>query len=144
MESAVDQEDEEQIPPADLNATPPQLEGGDSKRPGRAPRTYAESVTGRGETPSDGEDDGSEDDEPGGLPGPIKGFDAVKIYENLNGQVQHNWESRASFSVLVHYLDGGYGPGLAENVKLIKKDLSSKLPTCMAGEPLLTDICRDL
>ena len=72
----------------------------------------------------DGEDSDSDDQLDETL-GPIKGFDK-KIYSNLNGQVQDYWESKASTAILIHYLDGGYGPGPAEDVKLIKDDLRSK------------------
>ena len=68
---------------------------------------------------SEGDDDSSFDE----VPGPIKGFDLRKIFSNLNGQVQKDWEEQNPTAILVHYLDGGYGPGLAENVKVIKGDL---------------------
>ena len=97
------------------------------ERPRRKPVSYANSVTGEDDESSDeGDLDDDEDDQLDEVPGPIKGFDAIKIYSNLNGQVQHDWELRASTSILVHYLDGGYGPGLAEDVKVIKEDLRSK------------------
>ena len=74
------------------------------------------------------EGDSNKDDHLDDVPGPIKGFNSKKIYLNLNSQVQEYWESRASTAVLIHYLDGGYSPGLAKEVKLIKEDLRSKPP----------------
>jgi hypothetical protein len=50
----------------------------------------------------------------------------VKIWSNLDARVQRDWELRVHNSILVHHLDGGYGPNLASNVKLIKDDLQGE------------------
>ncbi|KAF9789375.1 hypothetical protein BJ322DRAFT_1177384 [Thelephora terrestris] len=86
-------------------------------------QSYAGVVISQGSAPIAGEDPASNDDEVDEKPGLIKGFDSKKIWVNLNGRVQHDWESKANQAVLVHYLDGGYGPNLASNVRLIKEDL---------------------
>ena len=92
--------------------------------------TYARATT-RGERPPPGvseslSDDEDSEEEWGELPGPIKGFDVKKIYENLNGQVQQAWEERAETAIFVHYLDSGYGPNMAMNVRTIAEELRSK------------------
>lgn len=116
-----DHEMESALSATGLNPSPemPSDEGETGTPAPPRPRTYAGAVAGRDESPSDDDDDSRPDE----MPGPIKGFDAKKVYLNLNGQVQQDWERRASAAILVHYLDGGYGPGLAENVSIIRNNL---------------------
>lgn len=93
--------------------------------------TYAR-VTARGRKPQSGEGESSDEDtenEVDKFPGPIKGFDARKIYDNLNGQVQQAWERKAETAIFVHYLDGGYGPNMAMNVRIIAGELRSTSPS---------------
>ena len=58
--------------------------------------------------------------------GPIKGFNATRVYENLDFQVKETWKEHAQEAVFVHYLDGGYNPNVAQNVHAIAEDLKSK------------------
>ena len=100
--------------------------------------TYARATARReGPPPGNSEslsDDEDSDEEWGESPGPIKGFDVKKIYENLNGQVQQAWEERAGTAIFVHHLDSGYGPNMAMNVRTIAAELRSKfLPTPRKG-----------
>ena len=93
--------------------------------------TYAR-ATARGERPPPGDseslsDDEDSEDEWEEFPGPIKGFDTKKVYENLNGQVQQAWEERAATAIFIHYLDSGYGPNMALNVRTIAEELRSEL-----------------
>ena len=61
-------------------------------------------------------------------PGPIKGFNATRIFENLDYQVKETWKVQAPEAVFVHYLDGGYNPTVAQNVHTIEEDLKGKHP----------------
>lgn len=93
--------------------------------------TYAQ-VTARGGKPSSGDGDPPNEEDAEGevdkFPGPIKGFDARKIYDNLNGQVQQAWERKAETAIFVHHLDSGYGPNMAMNVRVIAGELRSTSP----------------
>ena len=60
------------------------------------------------------------------VPGPIKGFNATRVFENLDYQVKESWKRQAKEAVFVHYLGGGYNPTVAQNVHTIGEDLKSK------------------
>ena len=148
MDSATDIDDSTADPPEDSSNTggyqPAGIaevqEGGTTgARKHKLRGTYAR-ATARGEEPLPGDDENLSDDEDseeewGEFPGPIKGFDARKIYENLNGQVQQAWEERAETAIFVHHLDGGYGPNMAMNVRTIAAELRSEFPLHQ-GKPL--------
>ena len=58
--------------------------------------------------------------------GPIKGFCADHIMENLDPLVRSAWEKESQEVVFIHYMDGGYNPDIAHNVHAISEDLKSK------------------
>jgi hypothetical protein len=60
------------------------------------------------------------------LPGPIKGFSAERVLDNLDPQVREAWKKRTANAVFVHYLNGGYSPNVAQNVHVIANDLKSE------------------
>lgn len=70
--------------------------------------------------------------------GPIKGFNATRIFENLDFQVKESWMVQAQEAVFVHYLDGGYNPNIAQNVHAIAEDLKSKQSNRIHTEHRLT------
>ena len=72
--------------------------------------------------------------------GPIKGFCANHVMENLNPLVCDAWEKETREAIFIHYLDGGYNPDVTQNVHTITKDLRSKhhLKT-VDTQKLLTD-----
>jgi hypothetical protein len=72
-------------------------------------------------------------------PGPVKGFDAERVLENLDPQVREVWADRAHEAVFVHYLGGGYTPHVAQNVHVIANDLKSECsPYGLESWPVLT------
>ena len=62
----------------------------------------------------------------GSLSGPIKGFCAERIMENLDPHVRCAWEGATQEAIFVHYLDGGYNPNIAQNIHAITEDLKSE------------------
>ena len=58
-------------------------------------------------------------------PGPIKGFSADRVLENLDAQVKEAWKGRMADAVFIHFLDGGYDQNIAHNVHVIADDLKS-------------------
>ena len=58
--------------------------------------------------------------------GPIKGFSTDQILAHLDPQVRESWEDQLDTAILVHYLDGGYNPNIAQNVHIIAEDLKSE------------------
>jgi len=82
-----------------------------------------------GQNKEDGENEGDQEDEedqevvvliapprPTLFSGPIKGFSTNRVLENLNPVVHKAWASQAEKVVFIHYLDGGYGPNITQNV----------------------------
>ena len=62
----------------------------------------------------------------GAASGPIKGFCARRIMENLNPVVREAWEQEVQDAIFVHYPDGGYDSSMALNVHIIADDLESE------------------
>ena len=70
----------------------------------------------------------------GAASGPIKGFCAKRIMENLNPVVCEAWEQEVQDAIFVHYPDGGYDFSMALNVHTIADDLESEQTTGMTIE----------
>lgn len=63
-------------------------------------------------------------------PDPGGGFTPSNIFDNLDPIVRRTLE-QAKEAILIHYLDGGYNPNIAQNVHVMTESLQSEIPpTC--------------